>query len=97
MVFMTNIMKVIKDKYVTNCARHTKVEFDNKNFRRFYFGYKGALYGYILSSIINFFISIYFVKKILKINQIHITFINFFSTFFQLLIEGFFYYFGNWA
>ena len=34
-------MKVIKDKYVTNCARHTKVEFDNKNFRRFYFGYKG--------------------------------------------------------
>ena len=38
---MTNIMKVIKDKYVTNCARHTKVEFDNKNFRRFYFGYKG--------------------------------------------------------
>ena len=40
MVFMTN-MRVIKDRYVTNCSRHAKVEFDNKNFRRFYFGYKG--------------------------------------------------------
>ena len=64
-------------------------------FSSFYFGYRGALYGYILSSIIHFFISIYFVKKILKTNQIHITFINFFSTFFRLLREGFFYYFGN--
>jgi O-antigen/teichoic acid export membrane protein len=64
-------------------------------FASFYFGYRGALYGYILSTIINFVLSTYFIKQILKTNRIEITINNFFPTFFELLKEGFFYYFGN--
>lgn len=30
-------MKVIEDKYVNKCVRHTKVEVDDKSFRRFHF------------------------------------------------------------
>ena len=33
-------------------------------FASFYFGYRGALYGYILSTIINFVLSTYFIKQI---------------------------------
>ncbi len=40
MVFMIKNMKIIKDKYITNCARYTKVELDNKYFRRYHYGYK---------------------------------------------------------
>jgi O-antigen/teichoic acid export membrane protein len=64
-------------------------------FASFYFGYRGALYGYILSSIVNFVFSTYFINQILKSNRIEITINNFFSTFFELLKDGFFYYFGN--
>lgn len=38
---MTNIMKTIKDKWVTSSVRYTKVEFHNKTFRRYHYIYKG--------------------------------------------------------
>jgi len=34
-------MKKVKDKWVTSSVRYTKVEFHNKNFRRYHYVYKG--------------------------------------------------------
>lgn len=38
---MIRFMKKIKDKWVTSSVRYTKVEFDNKNFKRFHYCYQG--------------------------------------------------------
>jgi hypothetical protein len=34
-------MKTIKDKMITSSVRYTKVEFHNKNFKRFHYLWKG--------------------------------------------------------
>ena len=33
-------MKIVKDKYINSCVRYTKVELDNKYFRRYHYGYQ---------------------------------------------------------
>lgn len=34
-------MKKLKDKWISSSVRYTKVEFHNKNFRRYHYCYKG--------------------------------------------------------